>query len=82
MLVLARKHALDRVQFGRLSEPTSSPIHRERARLHNDTPGGFGIPRTLAEGGQRRGRPSTRWAMMLRWISDVPPAMVPAKGRM
>ena len=26
-----------------------------------------------------RGRPSTRSAMMLRWISDVPPAMVPAK---
>ena len=25
------------------------------------------------------GRPRTRWAMMLRWISDEPPAMVPAK---
>ena len=28
-----------------------------------------------------RGRPSTRSAMMLRWISEVPPAMVPAKLR-
>jgi hypothetical protein len=28
---------------------------------------------------QTRGRPNTRWAMMLRWISDVPPEMVPAK---
>jgi hypothetical protein len=27
----------------------------------------------------RRGRPRTRSAMMLRWISEVPPAMVPAK---
>jgi hypothetical protein len=27
------------------------------------------------------GNPSTRCAMMLRWISDVPPAMVPAKLR-
>ena len=27
---------------------------------------------------QRAGSPSTRWAMMLRWISDVPPEMVPA----
>ena len=26
-----------------------------------------------------RGSPSTRWAMMLRWISLVPPAMVLAK---
>jgi hypothetical protein len=28
-----------------------------------------------------RGRPSTRSATMLRWISDVPPAMVPEKER-
>ena len=28
---------------------------------------------------QPRGRPSTRWAMMLRWISEVPPEIVPAK---
>ena len=25
---------------------------------------------------QRLGRPSTRWAMMLRWISELPPAIV------
>ena len=31
--------------------------------------------------GQARGRPSTRWAMMLRWISDDPPAIVFAKFR-
>ena len=36
----------------------------------------------LRRAAQRRGRPSTRWAMMLRWISDVPPAMVPANERM
>ena len=30
---------------------------------------------------QPRGRPRTRWAMMLRWISEVPPAMVPPKLR-
>ena len=30
---------------------------------------------------QRVGSPSTRWAMMLRWISEVPPAMVPEKLR-
>ena len=30
---------------------------------------------------QRAGNPSTRWAMMLRWISEVPPAMVPEKLR-
>ena len=30
---------------------------------------------------QRRGKPSTCWAMMLRWISEVPPAMVPPKLR-
>ena len=26
-------------------------------------------------------RPSTRWAMIERWISEVPPAMVPPKLR-
>ena len=31
---------------------------------------------------QPLGSPSTRCAMMFRWISDVPPAMVPAKDRM
>jgi hypothetical protein len=31
--------------------------------------------------GHPRGRPSTRSATMLRWISDVPPAMVPEKER-
>ncbi len=30
---------------------------------------------------QRRGKPSTCWAMMLRWISEVPPAIVPPKLR-
>ena len=30
---------------------------------------------------QPRGRPSTRSATMLRWISDVPPAIVPANER-
>ena len=30
---------------------------------------------------QRRGKPSTWVAMMLRWISDVPPAIVPPKLR-
>jgi len=30
---------------------------------------------------QLLGSPSTRCAMMLRWISDVPPAMVPEKLR-
>ncbi len=30
---------------------------------------------------QRRGKPSTCVAMMLRWISEVPPAMVPPKLR-
>ena len=31
--------------------------------------------------GNHRGRPRTRSATMLRWISEVPPAMVPAKVR-
>ena len=35
----------------------------------------------LGHRSQRRGRPSTCWAMMLRWISEVPPAMVPEKLR-
>ena len=39
------------------------------------------ILRLLAREGQPRGRPSTRWAMMLRWISEVPPAIVPEKLR-
>jgi Domain of unknown function (DUF222) len=30
---------------------------------------------------QFRGKPSPRWAMMLRWISDVPPATVPPNDR-
>ena len=30
---------------------------------------------------RQRGRPKTFSATMLRWISDVPPAMVPAKAR-
>ena len=29
--------------------------------------------------GYGRGRPNTCCAMMLRWISDVPPAIVPEK---
>ena len=35
----------------------------------------------LGHRAQRRGSPSTCVAMMLRWISDVPPAMVPPKLR-
>ena len=35
----------------------------------------------FGHGSQKRGRPSTCVAMMLRWISEVPPAMVPPKLR-
>ena len=34
------------------------------------------LPPTLPSAHQLRGSPSPRWAMMLRWISDVPPAIV------
>src|SRR5262249_10209721 len=41
-----------------------------------------GVAQQFLIGGQReihgylRGKPSTRWAMMLRWISELPPAIV------
>jgi cytochrome P450 len=57
------------------SQPTAS---RWRDARHA-TPLQRDVRRAAA--GQPRGRPSTRWAMMLRWISEVPPAIVPAKLR-
>ena len=63
------------------------PLINEPARARRDlgmvlgridpriTPSSAG---TAKPGSQPRGRPSRRWAMMLRWISSVPPAMEPA----
>ena len=53
---------------------------KTRARVCRRRPCSGGTARTRAEPSQRRGRPSTRWAMMLRWISEVPPAIVPRKN--
>ena len=36
---------------------------------------------TVSGNAQFRGKPRIRSAMMFRWISDVPPAMVAAKVR-
>ena len=50
-------------------------------RQHNDAGVRPFDDQRLGHRTQRRGKPSTCWAMMLRWISDVPPAMVPPKLR-
>ena len=59
--------------------PTVRPVARHRWSFR--AVGASTAPRqagAAADVRQRRGSPSVRSAMMLRWISEVPPAMVPA----
>ena len=65
-----RMHVVDRVELLR-------PVQRQ----HNDAGVRPFDDQRLGHRTQRRGKPSTCWAMMLRWISEVPPAIVPPKLR-
>ena len=67
---LVAHHLVDRVELFR-------PVQLQ----HNDAGVRPFDDQRLGHRTQRRGKPSTCWAMMLRWISEVPPAMVPPKLR-
>ncbi len=66
----APHHIVDRVELPR---PVQSQDNDAGVRPFDD--------QRLGHRAQRRGRPRTCCAMMLRWISEVPPAMVPPKLR-
>lgn len=66
------------------AEPDQSP--QPGGMLPNGDEDGTYLPGSSSAFGpfrrcQLRGRPRMRWAMILRWISEVPPAMVPEKLR-
>ena len=60
--------------------PDDRILSWDNARLGLSLTGG-GRPVSSGRAGQPFGRPSACWAMMSRWISDIPPARVPATDR-
>ena len=62
----------------RSSTERAGSASRRKSPFHTGVLGAFTSARATS---QPVGNPSTRCAMMLRWISEVPPAIVPEKLR-
>ena len=76
---------VDAVRRSLVVRPLLSPdVRRSRGISTGTTAASIATATPISDeepGPHPRGRPSTRSATMLRWISDVPPEMVPENER-